>query len=68
MNNGKTEEALIIRSKMNAHGFKLVGLPEMKKSEQVLLVKYLQANEFDQNEMRIIAKFFGCKLYSLEES
>lgn len=67
MNNGQTEEALIIRSKLLAHGYRLYGLPEMKKNEQILFVRYLQNNEFNVSEINGIAKLFECRLYKIED-
>lgn len=62
MNNAQTEEAITIRMKLDAHGFKLYGLPEMKKGEQALLLRYLRSNEFNESEMNGVAKLFECRL------
>jgi hypothetical protein len=64
MNNGQTEEAQIIRANLEAHGYKLIGLPEMKKDHQKMLLRYLQNNiNFNEGEMSGIAKLFECKLF-----
>lgn len=67
MNNGSTPEANAISKIIRANGYVWYGLPEMKRSEQVYLLRYLIGNEFCAEELNGIAKLFECRLWKMDE-